>query len=129
MCRLASLLQEFDVMMDIKGTGPITGSHIMAEIGDVRRLTHEDTLVAFAGFDSPPRFSEVHSTRRTGMSKSADCYACVLFCSESAPLYYSAKTRATPCMYSWAGSALRENTFLFTGLPGLQSSCASTTPL
>lgn len=31
MCRLASLLQEFDVMMDIKGTGPITGSQIMAE--------------------------------------------------------------------------------------------------
>lgn len=43
-------------MMDIKGTGPITGSQIMAEIGDVRRLTHEDTLVAFAGFDSPPPF-------------------------------------------------------------------------
>lgn len=44
-------------MMDIKGTGPITGSQIMAEIGDVRRLTHEDTLVAFAGFDSPPPVS------------------------------------------------------------------------
>ena len=38
MNRLASLLPEYEVVMQMEGTGPITGPALMAEIGDVRRF-------------------------------------------------------------------------------------------
>ena len=40
MLRLASLLPEFDVVMEMQGAGEVTGPQLMAEIGDVRRFTH-----------------------------------------------------------------------------------------
>ena len=54
MLRLASLLPEFDVVMEMQGAGEVTGPQFMAEIGDVRRFTHKGALVAFAGMDAPP---------------------------------------------------------------------------
>lgn len=38
MQRLASLLPEYDIVMSMEGLGPVTGSTLMAEIGDVRRF-------------------------------------------------------------------------------------------
>ena len=38
----------------IYGVGNITGSQLMAEIGDVRRFHSKSALVAFAGIDAPP---------------------------------------------------------------------------
>ena len=49
MNRLASLLPEYEVVMQMEGTGPITGPALMAEIGDVRRFKNKKALVAFAG--------------------------------------------------------------------------------
>ena len=57
MFRLTSLLPEFDVVMT--SAGEVTGSQLMAEIGDMRRLTHKGTLVTFAGMDAP-RFQVRH---------------------------------------------------------------------
>jgi transposase len=54
MLRLASLLPEFDVVMEMQGAGEVTGPQLMAEIGDVRRFTHKGALVAFACMDAPP---------------------------------------------------------------------------
>lgn len=54
MLRLASLLPEFVVVMEMQGAGKVTGPQLMAEIGDVRRFTHKGALVAFAGMDAPP---------------------------------------------------------------------------
>lgn len=54
MLRLASMLPEYQVVMAMKGAGPVTGPQLMAEIGDVRRFTHKGALVAFAGVDAPP---------------------------------------------------------------------------
>ena len=54
MLRLARLLPEFDVVMSMYGVGNITGSQLMAEIGDVRRFHSKSALVAFAGIDAPP---------------------------------------------------------------------------
>ena len=69
MYRLASLLPEFDVVMDMQGAGPITGPQIMAEIGDVRRFTHKGALVAFAGVDAPPFQSGTFDSKNRHVSK------------------------------------------------------------
>lgn len=38
MQRLAAMLPEYEVVMQMEGAGPITGPALMAEIGDVRRF-------------------------------------------------------------------------------------------
>ena len=52
MLRLASMLQKFDVGIDMQGAGEVTGPQLMAEIGNVRRFTHKGALVAFAGMEA-----------------------------------------------------------------------------
>lgn len=69
MQRLASLLPEYPVVMEMFGVGPTLGPQLMAEIGDVRRFYSKKALVAFAGIDAPPNDSGVISGRHRGMSK------------------------------------------------------------
>lgn len=69
MLRLASLLPEFDVVMDMQGAGEITGPKLMAEIGDVRRFTSKKALVAFAGVDAPPFQSGAFEAKSRHVSK------------------------------------------------------------
>ena len=69
MQRLASLLPEYPVVMEMFGVGPILGPQLMAEIGDVRRFHSKKALVAFAGIDAPPNDSGDISGRHRGMSK------------------------------------------------------------
>lgn len=69
MDRLASLLPEYEVVMDIHGVGKITGSQLMAEIGDVRRFTNKSALVAFAGVDAPPFQSGTFDAKSRHISK------------------------------------------------------------
>ncbi len=54
MDRLASLLPEYDTVMQMYGTGPVLGTQLMADIGDIRRYASKKSLVGFAGIDSPP---------------------------------------------------------------------------
>ena len=69
MLRLASLLPEFDVVMEMQGAGEITGPQLMAEIGDVRRFSHKGALVAFAGMDAPPFQSGAFDSKSRRISK------------------------------------------------------------
>lgn len=69
MYRLASLLPEFEVVMNMHGAGKITGPQLMAEIGDVRRFTHKGALVAFAGVDAPPYQSGSFEAKSRHVSK------------------------------------------------------------
>lgn len=69
MQRLASLLPEYPVVMEMFGVGPTLGPQLMAEIGDVRRFHSKKALVAFAGIDAPPDDSGDVTGRHRGMSK------------------------------------------------------------
>jgi len=49
--RLAKQLPEYDIVVGMYGVGEITGSQLMAELGDVRRFNNRKSIVAFAGID------------------------------------------------------------------------------
>ena len=51
MSRLASQLPEYETVMGLYGAGESTGPQLMAEIGDIRRFSHQKSLVSFAGAD------------------------------------------------------------------------------
>jgi len=59
MLRLAQLLPEYHIVMDMYGVGASLGPQLMAEIGDVRRFYSKKALVSFAGLDSPPNDSRI----------------------------------------------------------------------
>ena len=69
MQRLASLLPEYEIVMAMQGAGSITGPQLMAEIGDVRRFTGKNALVAFAGVDAPPYQSGTFDSKSRHVSK------------------------------------------------------------
>lgn len=69
MNRLAALLPEYPIVMSMHGAGSITGSQLLAEIGDVSRFTHKGALVAFAGVDAPPYQSGVFESSSQRVSK------------------------------------------------------------
>lgn len=71
MLRLASLLPEFDVVMEMQSAGKIIGSQLMAEIGDVFRFTHKGALVTFTGMDAPPFQSGTFDSKSRRISKRA----------------------------------------------------------
>ena len=51
MNRLAEMLPEYPVVLELRGIGKILGPQLMAEVGDVRRFPKKSTLVAFAGLE------------------------------------------------------------------------------
>lgn len=69
MNRLASLLPEYDVVMNMYCVSPVTGPQLMAEIGDVRRFKNKAALVAFAGVDAPPYQSGTYDMKSRSISK------------------------------------------------------------
>lgn len=69
MHRLASILPEYEAVMEMYGVGEITGPKLMAEIGDVRRFTSKNALVAFAGMDAPPFQSGTFEAKSRHVSK------------------------------------------------------------
>ena len=69
MNRLASMLPEYDLVMNMEGVGNNTGPKLMAEIGDVRRFSHKGALVAYAGVDAPPFQSGTFDAKKRHMSK------------------------------------------------------------
>lgn len=54
MDELASTLPEFEVVSNMKGTGPKTRSRIIAEIGDINKYPKANSLIAYCGIDCPP---------------------------------------------------------------------------
>ena len=69
MQRLAAMLPEYEVVMQMEGAGPITGPALMAEIGDVRRFKNKKALVAFSGIDAPPFQSGAFESKSRHVSK------------------------------------------------------------
>ncbi len=69
MNRLAQELPEYEVVMNLYGTGPSLGPQLMAEIGDVRRFAHKGSLTAFAGVDPGANQSGTYEAKRPRASK------------------------------------------------------------
>lgn len=69
MLRLASLLPEYETVMAMRGVGPVLGPQLIAEIGDVRRFTRKQSLIAFAGIDAPPFQSGTFESHNRRISK------------------------------------------------------------
>jgi len=51
MDRLASTLPEYSTVMAMRGVGSTFGPQLIAEIGDITRFKHRESLTAFAGVD------------------------------------------------------------------------------
>lgn len=70
MNEIASTLPEFDTVKSMVGVGQKTCSRLIAEIGDVRRFKNANSLIAYAGIDTPTYQSgnfyatERHITKR-----------------------------------------------------------------
>lgn len=71
---LAEQLPEYPVVMAMRGTGPSLGPQLMAEIGDVRRFSHKQSLAAFAGVDPMPKQSGKHERQSDPSSKRGSPY-------------------------------------------------------
>lgn len=69
MRRLAESLPEFPVVMAMYGVGYVFGPQLIAEIGDVRRFTSKQALVAYAGVDAPPYQSGTYTSKNCKISK------------------------------------------------------------
>ena len=69
MSRLASMLPEYPIVMEMFGVGPVTGPQLISEIGDVRRFTSKRALVAFVGVDAPPFQSGSFDSKSRHISK------------------------------------------------------------
>lgn len=74
MNRLAALLPEYPVVMQMFGVGDTFGPQLMAEIGDVRRFPRKQSLVAFAGIDPAPNDSGDKYGRNSGTTKRGSPY-------------------------------------------------------
>ena len=70
MDEIASNLPEFKVVSSMSGVGRKTRSRLIAEIGDINRFDNANSLIAYAGIDTPPYQSgtfyatERHITKR-----------------------------------------------------------------
>ena len=69
MNRLASMLPEYELVMEMEGVGKITGPQLIAEVGDIRRFSHKGALVAYAGVDAPPYQSGTFDAKNRHVSK------------------------------------------------------------
>jgi len=74
MNKLASLLPEYPVVMQMYGVGESLGPQLMAEIGDVRRFQRKQSLVAFAGIDPAPNESGDYRSRSNKTTKRGSPY-------------------------------------------------------
>ena len=72
--RLASMLPEYPVVMQMYGVGKSFGPQLMAKIGDVRRFERKQALVAFAGIDPMPNQSGEKNIRSNKSSKRGSPY-------------------------------------------------------
>ena len=66
---LASQLPEYETVMNLYGVGKVTGSQLIAEIGDVTKLKSNKSLTALAGIDPPPNQSGQEDPKSRRISK------------------------------------------------------------
>lgn len=65
----SSALSEYETVMSLYGVGRIMCSRLIAEVGDVRRFKHSESLVAIAGIDPPPNQSGKFDANSRSISK------------------------------------------------------------
>lgn len=70
MDKIATTLPEFKVVSDMSGVGKKIRSRLIAEIGDINKFSSANSLIAYAGIDTPPyesgnfQANERHITKR-----------------------------------------------------------------
>jgi transposase len=69
MTRLATLLPEYEAVINLFGVGELTAAQLIAEIGDIRRFRSRGALIAFAGLDPLPRQSGKYEKKSASASK------------------------------------------------------------
>lgn len=74
MDELASVLPEFEVVSNMRGTGPKTRSRIIAEIGDINKFPKASCLIAYCGIDCPPYQSGQFEATKRHITKRGNKY-------------------------------------------------------
>ncbi|MCL2218218.1 MAG: IS110 family transposase, partial [Defluviitaleaceae bacterium] len=69
MTRLAALLPEHEIVINLYGVGELTAAQLIAEIGDVRRFRKRGSLTAYAGIDPLPQQSGKYEKKSNPTSK------------------------------------------------------------
>lgn len=69
MLRLAKMMPEYEVVMNLYGVGETIGPQLMGEIGDVRDFVSRKQLIAFAGIDPGSDQSGKHNAESQSTSK------------------------------------------------------------
>jgi transposase len=69
MKRLASSLPEYSIVSQFYGVGDILGPQLIAEIGSIYRFPRKESLVCFAGLDTPPYQSGQFESQNRNISK------------------------------------------------------------
>jgi len=67
--QLAKQLPEWDCVLAMYGVGEITGSQLIAELGDVRRFSNRGAIVAFAGIDPAVNSSGTYNRESNATTK------------------------------------------------------------
>lgn len=66
---LALHLPEYPIVLGMGGVAETLGPQLIAEIGDIRRFTRKQSLVAFSGVDAPPFQSGTFESKSRKISK------------------------------------------------------------
>ena len=74
MDELASQLEEFEVVSNMKGVGLKTRSRLIAEIGDIKKYKNANSLIAFCGIDTPPYQSGTFNATNRHITKRGSKY-------------------------------------------------------
>lgn len=74
MDELASQLQEFEVVSNMKGVGVKTRSRLIAEVGDIRKYKNANCLIACCGIDTPPYQSGIFNATNRHITKRGSKY-------------------------------------------------------
>ena len=123
---LASLLPKCGLVMSMKGTGEITGTHKMENIGNICRFSHNGALVAYVGVDTPTYQSGTFESKNHHISKRGSPHL-RKFLFEIAAMVLMKQNPSNPVFCSWKGRELKENITASVPLLVLQSYCVYTT--
>lgn len=74
MDELASKLEEFETVSNMKGVGVKTRSRLIAEVGDVRKYRNASCLIACCGIDTPPYQSGTFNATNRHITKRGSKY-------------------------------------------------------
>ena len=69
MNRVASMLPEYDVVMNMYAVGKSVGPQLIAEIGDTRRFHNRRAITAYFGYDTVPNDSGQHISKSRPITK------------------------------------------------------------